>query len=207
MSESNITKTNARVVRDYKNIEYRDETTMCDAYHLNVSTFRSRYYSLGWSLERSLTGSRRVHDFAGNEYKDEITMCRKYGIANTTYRSRMGLGWPMENALTIPPTHTNSIPCVDNTGKRFRSYQSMCKYHGISYQVFHERLVSGWSFSDALTKPLQDHTVTCFDGTVYETEAAMSEAFGIPYVNYRNRKRNGWDIERILTTPIRNRRK
>ena len=43
--------------------------------------------------------------FKGKTYRSVTEMCKEYGIGVHTYNRRIGIGWSMEDALTIPVGH------------------------------------------------------------------------------------------------------
>lgn len=45
------------------------------------------------------------------------------------------------------------IKCEDHTGREFASVSKMCRFWGISEQLYSSRLKAGWSVEKALTTP------------------------------------------------------
>ena len=80
----------------------------------------------GWDKTEALSVSnlhgKRIHNcrhkkgkavtFKGQTYRSITEMCKKYGISIGAYYTRIGNGWSIEDALTIPVRH-----CRRSSGK------------------------------------------------------------------------------------------
>ena len=155
-------------------------------------------------------------DHLGNQFKSVSAMTRHYGIPRPTYTSRIKLGWSVEEALTIPILKeggnykpNNSLVGVgDHLGNKFNNKVQMAKHWGISSAQLYNRLSSGMSLAEALTKPTisrgkyKKREVVDHKGNSYRSVAQMARSYGISSITLHERLKRGWSIEESLTTPV-----
>lgn len=153
-----ISRGNKKRCLDHLGNEYESEAQMCEAYNVSQVTYQNRLFRLGWTLEDALTRSvtNYVCDHTGKKYESARKMCEHYGVRFDVFFRRRKLGWTLEEALTDSKEHTlpNATNCQDHKGNSFLSYNQMCKYWGIDFNVFRDRIGKlGWTLEEALTIP------------------------------------------------------
>ena len=155
-------------------------------------------------------------DHLGNQFKSVSAMTRHYGIPRPTYTSRIKLGWSVEEALTVPvlkeggnyKPNNSLVGIEDHLGNKFNNKTQMAKYWGISSAQLHNRLSSGLSLEEALTKPsssrgkYKKREVVDHKGNSYRSVAQMARSYGISSITLHERLKRGWSIEESLTTPV-----
>lgn len=155
-------------------------------------------------------------DHLGNQFNSVSEMVKYYGIPRPTYISRIKLGWTLEEALTVPSIKdggnfkaTNSLKGLeDHLGNKFNNKTQMAKYWGISSAQLHNRLSSGLSLEEALTKPTtargkyKKREVVDHKGNSYRSVAQMARSYGISSITLHERLKRGWSVEESLTTPV-----
>ena len=154
---------NAKKTEDHLGQEFRSVSSMCAAYGIGQVTFAKRI-KRGMPLEEALTnptmkkGRHTVpcKDHLGNEYPSKIVMCDVYGISLMTLFRRIREGHTLEDALTLPTYPYNAKKTEDHLGQEFRSVSSMCAAYGIERSIFNNRLESGMSIEEALTRPVKN---------------------------------------------------
>ncbi len=90
-------------VKDHLGNEYNSIVDMCRVYDIDSNLFKSRYNTLKWSLEDSLTKDTIVTDHLGNEYSSIRDMCEAYNIDSSVFNNRYNsYKWSLEDCLTKP---------------------------------------------------------------------------------------------------------
>ncbi len=210
---------NPKPVKDHTGADHPDVESMCRAWDVEPSTYRSRIRK-GRTLEQALTGKwpgrkcRTATDHLGNVYPSVQDMFQAYGLTKDTWSNRLGHGWPLKRILT-EPVHDNGYnrahkgTARDHEGNEFPSIQAMCSHYGVKQSTFHNRLKRGLSLEQALTGPtrkggpvaaIQDHA-----GRVFRSQKAMCMHYGLPVSTFQSRRRCGIPLEQALTTPHRRR--
>lgn len=125
-----------------------------------------------------------VYDHEGNCHSTFAGMCRKYRIKlHWSWPDWIGAG-ALADALT-KPARENPKPCQDFNGKWYLSHKDMCEAYGISYRMYHKRIMRGWNQKDALTKnrvlipnPNGRKPIPCSDleGNQFESVKDMKKA-------------------------------
>ena len=155
-------------------------------------------------------------DHLGNQFKSVSAMTRHYGIPRPTYTSRIKLGWSVEEALTVPvlkeggnyKPNNSLVGIEDHLGNKFNNKTQMAKYWGISSAQLHNRLSSGLSLEEALTKPTSSRgkykkrEVVDHKGNSYRSVAQMARSYGISSITLHERLKRGWSVDEALTTPV-----
>ena len=100
-------------------------------------------------------------------------------------------------------------PCRDHLGNEFKSKAALCRYYGISAELFTQRQLKGMSLEDSLKpagispwagKKCKDHL-----GNEFKTRKAMTQHYNVPFNVFSTRLYNGWSLKDALTTPVRSR--
>lgn len=155
-------------------------------------------------------------DHLGNHFKSVSAMVRHYGISRPTYISRLKSGWTMEEALTVPilkeggnyKPNNSLVGVEDHLGNKFNNKVQMAKHWGISSAQLYNRLSSGMSLAEALTKPTtargkyKKREVVDHKGNSYRSVAQMARSYGITSITLHERLKRGWSVEESLTTPV-----
>lgn len=155
-------------------------------------------------------------DHLGNQFKSVSEMVKYYGIPRPTYISRIKLGWTLEEALTVPvlkeggnyKPNNSLVGIEDHLGNKFNNKTQMAKYWGISSAQLHNRLSSGLSLEEALTKPsssrgkYKKREVVDHKGNSYRSVAQMARSYGISSITLHERLKRGWSVDEALTTPV-----
>lgn len=99
-------------------------------------------------------------DHLGQIFPSLSHMASHWGLKPCTVWARIDAGWQMDDALTTPPIqHGQRRTSVrkDHTGREFSTTAEMCRYWGVKYTTFKDRLKSRWTLKDALTTPRYQH--------------------------------------------------
>lgn len=138
-------------------------------------------------------------DHLQNVYPSKVEMCNHWGISIDTFNTRIGLGWPIEKALTTPVRRLRLRLNQDHLGNTFNSKAEMCKHWRISIDEFNKRVKAGWTLQEALETQVskaKDHL-----GNTFKNVVDMCKYWDIGVGTYRNRINAGYSIEKALTTP------
>jgi hypothetical protein len=80
------------------------------------------------------------------------------GVTASTVRGRIGKGWSLEDALTMPCQENRLVArsngAVTYRGEEYPSLTALANEHGIPANTAHARIRRGWSIEDAVEKPL-----------------------------------------------------
>ena len=141
---------------DHNGVEYPTMTAMAEAYGKNVTSVASRLKS-GWTVEDALTkdiakkSTEEVKDHLGNVYMSKTEMAEAYGIALRTLELRLSSGLSLAGALTQRVPKRYKLKVEDHLGNKFQNVMEMCKFYGVKYDTYYQRLQRGWSKERALT--------------------------------------------------------
>jgi hypothetical protein len=144
------------VKTDHKGVEYPTMTAMVEAYGKNITSVASRLKS-GWSIKDALTkdiakkSNEKVKDHLGNEYASKTEMAEAYGIALRTLELRLSSGLSLAGALTQRVPRRYKVKVEDHLGNKYQNVMEMCKFYGVKYDTYYQRLQRGWSKERALT--------------------------------------------------------
>lgn len=193
------------MIEDYKGIKYTDQTAMCNAYGIKVSTYRARI-STGWSQKDALLPLKRIPrrkdtttDHLGNVFDSEADMAKAYDVDPVLLHTRLVQGMSIENALTKPKQERGEV--VDHKGVKYPSFKAMCKEYGKDITMVKKRIDNGMSLKDALETSSRKTTVKDHLGNVYPSLNEMCETYSINRTTYNNRIRSGWTVRDALETP------
>ncbi len=186
-------------VKDHKGIEYNSQKEMCAAYNINLCTFKARI-SKGMSLEEALTIShiangRKVIDHLGNKYNSVKELCDYWNIPyNITY-ARIRSGWDIKKAIETPATGMRPAQaCFDHLGNRYESIRQLCDTYDILPSTYHDRLKSGMSLEEVLTKSEKKKKrsgVTDHQGNYFKSVNKMCAYWGITKSVFSHRMKSG----------------
>lgn len=141
---------------DHNGVEYPTMTAMAEAYGKNVTSVVSRLKS-GWTVEDALTkdiakkSTEEVKDHLGNVYTSKTEMAEAYGIALRTLELRLSSGLSLAGALTQRVPKRYKLKVEDHLGNKYQNVMEMCKFYGVKYDTYYQRLQRGWSKERALT--------------------------------------------------------
>ena len=103
-------------------------------------------------------------------------------------------GWSLQDALMIKPVHK---VFKDHFGRKFETATDMCRYHGVSYSLYLNRLKSGKSLEEALNPHNKEKYIDHL-GNVFNTQKEMCAFHGVSENTYYQRLRAGKTIEEAL---------
>lgn len=162
----------------------------------------------------------KVYDHLGNEYASKIEMVRHYGFHDAKiFYWRIGKGWSLKDALTIPSKQTWSAVvdwqsvcsgkngcCIDHLENYYACFRSMCDCWHICESTVKRRLKSGLSLESALTlrnttqAPDKDTTVIWVFGEPFPSYRAIDTYYGFsPSVSHQHREDlEGWLLSKSM---------
>lgn len=150
-----VARSNGKVYKDYKGVEYKSLKLLCAAYGITVTTYESRMFK-GWGLEETLTTPKNYKpckDHLGQVFDNKKQMLKHWGIDyNTYYRKHKLMGWSLEDTLT---SGRENRTWVDHLGKKYRTQAIMCEHYGILVSTFNSRKAQGLSLEECLTKEVK----------------------------------------------------
>ena len=141
---------------DHNGVEYPTMTAMAEAYGKNVTSVASRLKS-GWTVEDALTkdiakkSTEEVKDHLGNVYTSKTEMAEAYGMALRTLELRLSSGLSLAGALTQRVPRRYKVKVEDHLGNKYQNVMEMCKFYGVKYDTYYQRLQRGWGKERALT--------------------------------------------------------
>jgi hypothetical protein len=134
----------------------------------------------------------RVSEF---HQPEDIELAKSNGINYLSFYNRVyNLGWPIKRAATEPLNSRSTC--------KWYQWRDICKEHGISQNMFYQRLYAGWGEENASTLP---------PGTKFKkpkpkltpTLIELAEQHGISkWALHARVHRYKWPLEKALTTPI-----
>lgn len=119
---------------DHLGFEYKTLGAMCKAHHVSRDVYYKRLkrgLPLKEILKDTKKGVRRVFP----DCHSAREACEKAGVTYPAYNYRKTHGYSIEQSL-----NPNFKKHFDNLGNMFNSARDMCKYHGISYSTYRQRL-------------------------------------------------------------------
>lgn len=196
--------------KDHENKVWCNLEEMCKYYNRPLGTFCYRYYQKGWNLKDALlvpeykSERNSVTDHLGNKFYSATEMCLFWNVSQTAYYERIGRhGMSIEKALTTP---YKSRIITDPEGNTFLNTVDMCIYHNMSDDLFKTRLRRGWTFEDALYKPIKpmkgrisiDHL-----GIEYPSFSSMCRAYNVARGVVQYRLKHNYTLKDALEIPTR----
>ena len=149
-------------VSDHLGNPYSSIQSMCNAYNINLPTYRERIKN-GLSIEEALTAKpgkarkyigKGVSDHLGNTYRSLAEMVRAYGLTEVLFSARKKLGWDLERCLTHPLDSSHSRNhgkiCHDHLGNEYSSTQEMLRAYGVNSVTYYHRIKAGCTVEQAL---------------------------------------------------------
>lgn len=194
------------MVYDHLGNSFKTLKELLAAHNISQSAYykrRSRGMTLQEILDKEIL-DRHVVDHLGNTYESLIKMCEHYNIKKDTYKHRLKIGLSVEEALTLEKRKVRRKKTIeDHKGNKFETIIDMCKYWGISVDLYRSRRAYGWSLRDALEvhdklrKESVDHL-----GNKYKSIDDMCRYWGIKPSTYQSRIRYGYTLQEALETPV-----
>ncbi|WP_187272344.1 NUMOD1 domain-containing DNA-binding protein [Zeimonas arvi] len=131
----------------------------------NYGTVAGRL-QLGWSVEQAFdlapppppSGKKNGVEVtvSGRVFASHSDAANAHGIAPQQFLKRLKLGWTTEQALGVeprPPARGNNRKRVTVKGQPFPSIREAARYFGITPSAVAQRMRTGMSLEDALSKP------------------------------------------------------
>lgn len=205
----------------YKGERYKSVQALISELNIENLTPAAVYGRLrrGWNVEDALdhpmhpliASVRRnaphgYVDHTGRQFETLTAMARAWGLARECLYNRLQRGWPVEEALTLPPVKTGRArPVWIFEGRKFSCIKSLVdtlKAEGREvrpYKGVLQQLAEGQTLDYALSCGFvwRDHL-----GATYRTCTAMARAWGLTRDTLQGRLDRGWDIKKALTEPV-----
>lgn len=159
----------------------------------------------------------KCFDHKGIAYQSQTERAKAYDIAVGTVRKRMKNGWPLEQALTVPPSPDNSKnTATDHKGILYKSFEAMCRSYNQPSGRVHSRIKRGWTLKEALLTPVNEENVTSkiynqnisqknivydHNGKLYKSFEAMCRSYNQPSSRVQGRLKRRWPLEQALLAP------
>ena len=191
---------------DHRGKEYESMEKMCEAYSVEVETFKKRIQD-GFTKEKALTyvnPDTTVTDHNGTEYSSRLEMCKAYNIDYSTFRERLEAGMTLRAALTCPVAYHERFFVKDHEGNVFHNISEMCQHWGISRNVYDTRKKKGWTIQKILTTPINyknDVTVDPFTKEVFPSFRSLCKKYGIQPRTVKCRMKK-MSFAEALTAPV-----
>lgn len=148
---------------------YRSLRAAADALGVNVATVYRRLRD-GRSLDAALVPANGVGARPNaitvvidrKTYASLSQACAAFNISKSLVQQRMLLGWPIKEALTVPPGGQRkrqrkrapvAAKAVEVLGKQYPSIRQAAIELGIPPSLVYQRLRIGWTLERALTTP------------------------------------------------------
>lgn len=99
-----------------------------------------------------------------------------------------------------------SRPRVDHLGRKYESFEALCKFYGIGAATCSRRLKKRWSLERCLTTPaVKGHhkSVTDPNGRTFNSIKKMCNAWHVEYRTYINRRARGSSMKTALRPSFR----
>lgn len=123
----------------------------CRYNKINLNTFETRRYRLGWSIQEALGLKQRLNNkkeikFKNYHFESRSEACKFFNIHNATANYRIKKGWTYEEIFILKKRKKYIFK-----KKIFSSLASASKYYGIPYDTVNQRIrVLKWSPEEAL---------------------------------------------------------
>ena len=92
------------------------------------------------------------------------------------------------------------MPVLDHLGNEFPSRSAMCKYYGVSDNLFKKRIKYGWTLEEALSPPKEQNIGTIdHQGVERSSLRQTAKDYGLREKTLRKRLKHNWTIEESLT--------
>ena len=111
----------------------------------------------------------------------------------------------LDQTLKQPLNEPQKVYCYDHLGKKFESFEKMCEFHDVPYEIYLKRIECGWTRDNAISSPVKmDEREECEDhlGNKFPFLLSMCMHWHIKQRHYKNRIAAGWTVESALTTPV-----
>lgn len=132
---------------------------------------------------------------------DDYARAKANGLSKYLVQQRVyEYGWEVERAVTTPK----------KVRKNHGDWTKKAVENGISSSTFYKRVSQGWSYEDAVSKPLvpiqESHAKAAATQRTYpEAYGLIADAHGINRQTFRNRIKLGWSLYRAATEPAMSR--
>lgn len=119
---------------DYLGCTYRTLDDMCEAHHVSRDAYYKRLKK-GLPLKDVLKDTKKSIRRIFPDCKNAREACEKAGISYRAFVYRKNHGYSIEQAL-----NPDFRKYYDNCGNVFNSAREMCRYYGISYSTYRQRV-------------------------------------------------------------------
>lgn len=149
-----------REITDHQGRKFKTCGEMCDFWGVDLENYNCRIHSLKWTKERALTTpvKNRIRlklptvDHKGQSFESFEQLARHYAMCPDTLKHRLKKGMPLEQALTTPARRGQHVACKDHLGNVYYTFTDMCKFWGVGYSTFINRLNRGLNVEECLKK-------------------------------------------------------
>ena len=197
---------------EYNGVKYQSLKEFCYEFELNYELVKRRLRN-GWSLEDAISKPRervctniaKGFSYNGKEYSSFKSFCKEHSLNYDLVKSRLRNGWSLEDAISKPARVRRNMNSRDSNmgfsynGKEYSSVYSFCKEYGLSYNLVKNRLRSGWSLEDAISKPARMYSNIAkgfsYNGKEYSSIFSFCKEHGLDYNLIKNRLMRGWSLE------------
>lgn len=208
---------------DNEGKRFESKRAMCDYYDVNYYTYKSKIKD-GYASEEFLTKKPRPKfestpctDHEGNQFESKRAMCDYHGVPYNIYHSRLKSGYSLEECLSKEPiqrtkgrVHTDSKSAevtqrtktknklyIDHKGNKFETVKAMCRFHGISKDIFRARCRAGLSLEECLAS-YKDTSHTDYEGRRFKSIQEMCIFYDINLETFLSRLNLGYSVNEIL---------
>lgn len=128
---------------------------------------------------------------------DDYARAKANGLSRFLVQDRVySYGWDVEKAVTTPK----------KISKNHGEWTNKALENGISRTTFYKRVSQGWSYEDAVSKPLvspKESQLRSADvqRTYPKAYGLIADAHGINRQTFRNRLKLGWPLITAATEP------
>lgn len=143
----------------YADMGDRTEGTSLDRIDVNAGYSPA---NCRWATDEQQSNNKRCTRVLTHEGRSQSLnqWALEFGISRGALEVRLGLGWSLSDALTIPPERGRNqfgkgVP-VEFNG-RTMTWPEWAKETGISYYTLKKRIEMGWTLERTLTEPLEIH--------------------------------------------------
>ena len=140
-----------KILVKIKNKPFYTYSSACRHLKININTFETRRYRLGWSVEEALglkkrSGNNKEVVFKNYKFNSVSDACKHFDVHIATGNHRIRNGWTFEETFILKKKKKYVF-----NNKIFSTLASAAKYFGIPYDVVNQRVrVLKWSPEEAL---------------------------------------------------------
>lgn len=198
--------------KDYLGNEFKSKRDMCLFYNISYESFLHREFN-NWSLEDSLTIPTGVQppekinkytDSFGNTFSSKAKAIKFHHIDGNKFKKLQKEGFSFPEIIDIILEEKNNRFIEDHLGNKFKSIGEMCKFYGISHNMYLYRKKRGLKLDEILETPSShDRYLNCKDhlGNTFSSLTEMSKHYGQDMHVVSRRLKQKWSLKDALETP------